>query len=184
MAIPGSRVDPYGAFNFYISLVESSSTLAQTLTAVNIVFAGGFTECTGLEGTLEVEDYNEGGENRFVHKFATRMTYGNLVLKRGMTFNQDLWQWHLDYVNGRGKRRDGLIALWDKNPDNTVRVWAFKEGMPLKWSGPTFNATQNAFAVETIEIVHHGWKPVPIGLAIEQVGQAFEQVGEGIGNLF
>ena len=184
MAIPGTRNDPYGAFNFYISLVESSSTLDQILTAANIVFDGGFSECTGLEGTLEVEDYSEGGENRYVHKFPTRMTYSNLVLKRGVTLSQELWNWHLDYANGQGKRRDGIVALWDNNPDNTVRTWAFQRGMPLKWTGPTFNATQNAAAIETLEIVHEGWKPIPVGLAIEQVGQALGRVGESIGNLF
>ena len=109
MAIPGLRSDPFPAFNFIISLIDTSSTLAVVSTAINLAIGGGFSECSGLDGTLVVEDYAEGGENRFVHKFPTRMTYGHLVLKRGVSLSEDLWNWHFDYANGKGKRRDGLI---------------------------------------------------------------------------
>jgi phage tail-like protein len=95
----GLRIDPFPAFNFYVTLIDTSSTLATLSAAASLVGAGavatgvdlapaaGFSECTGLEATLQVEEYNEGGENRFVHKFPTRMTYSNIVLKRGVSFS-------------------------------------------------------------------------------------------------
>lgn len=155
MPATGSRNDPLRGFNFYISLADSSSTLTQGSGGVGLVAAGGFSECSGLEGTLLVEDYNEGGENRFVHKFPTRMTYANIVLKRGISFSRDLWQWHFDYVNGTGKRRDGLIILQDES-HQPAKTWKFKRGLPLKWTGPTLNASQGAVAIESLEIVHEG----------------------------
>ncbi len=170
MAIPGFRLDPLPAFNFYISLIDTSSTLAVVTTAINFIAAGGFSECSGLDGTLQVEEYSEGGENRFVHKFPTRMTYSNITLRRGMGFSDDLWNWHFDYVNGRWKRRDGLIIL-QNDQHQPVKIWKFKRGLPLKWAGPTLNASQSATAIETLEIMHEGLELVSVGAALQQIGQ-------------
>jgi len=130
-----------------------------------------------------VEEYSEGGENRYVHKFPTRMTYANIVLKRGITFSQDLWKWHYDYANGKGKRLDGVITLLDESQE-PVQNWAFQGGLPLKWSGPTLNAAQSAVAVETLEIIHQGWKPLPASAALQAVGRSLKRAGNAIGGLF
>lgn len=186
------RIDPVLGFNFYISLVRTSSSLGKVLgnsplesrlLSTDLAIVGGFSECSGLEGTLQVEEYSEGGENRYVHKFPTRMTYANIVLKRGITFSQDLWKWHYDYANGKGKRLDGLITLLDEDRE-PVQNWAFQGGMPLKWSGPTLNAAQSAVAVETLEIIHQGWKPLPASVALQAVGRSLKRVGSAIGALF
>jgi phage tail-like protein len=39
---------------------------------------------------------------------------------------------------------------------NPVKVWAFKRGLPVKWTGPSLNATQSQVAVEELEIAHEG----------------------------
>jgi phage tail-like protein len=180
--------NPVPAFNFYISLIRTSSSsgklfgaegfLGKALLSTDLIVAGGFSECSGLEATLQVEEYSEGGENRFVHKFPTRMTYSNIVLKRGITFSPELWRWHYDYVKGKGKRTDGLIILKDEDQE-PVRSWAFKGGLPLKWTGPTLNATQNAVAIETLEIAHQGWKALPLSQAL---GDLLSQAGKAIGS--
>ena len=54
---------------------------------------GRFRECTGLAAEIEVKDYNEGGVNDRVHKLPTRMKYPNLVLKRGVTYEDALLKW-------------------------------------------------------------------------------------------
>lgn len=170
MAIPGVRSDPVPGFNFVITLIDSSSVLSSLTSAISAV-AGGFSECSGLDATLQVEEYSEGGENRFVHKFPTRMTYANIVLKRGITLSEDLWNWHAAYVNGSGKRRDGVIMLLNEQ-QLPIKTWVFKRGLPLKWAGPTFNATQNAVAIETLEIMHEGLDLYSAGTALAQVGDA------------
>ncbi|MGH7491700.1 MAG: phage tail protein [bacterium] len=171
MPVPGVRSDPFPAFNFHIALLDSSSTLATVLTAINFVAAGGFSECSGLEATMQVEDYSQGGENRFVHKFPTRMTYSNIVLKRGIGFSEDLWLWHFDYVQGKGKRRDGLITLQNELR-LPIKVWKFTRGLPLKWTGPTFNAAQSAMAIESLDIVHEGLELISPGTLAAQAGAA------------
>lgn len=161
--------DPMMSFNFYVLLIDTSGLLATISTAINAFTAGGFNECSGLGGQLQVEDYNEGGVNDYVHKFATRMTYTNIVLKRGMAFTEDLWNWHYDYATGKGNRRDGLIALLGPTRD-PVKVWTFKRGLPLKWTGPTMNAQQSNVAIETIEIVHEGLELMSAGTILGDVG--------------
>ncbi|MFB2881595.1 phage tail protein [Floridanema aerugineum] len=171
MAIPGIRSDPFPAFNFLVSLIDSSSVLGSITSAINFVAGGGFTECSGLESTLQVEEYSEGGENRFVHKFPTRITYSNILLKRGVTLSEDLWNWHASYINGNGKRRDGVIIL-NNELQIPIKTWVFKRGLPLKWTGPTFNAAQSAIAVETLEIMHEGLELISAGTALAQAGEA------------
>ena len=175
MPIPGVRFDPLPAFNFHISLLDSSGTVAGITSVGRFAADGGFTECSGLEGTLLVEEYSEGGENSFVHKFPTRMTYSNLTLKRGMGLTDELWNWHFDYVNGKGKRRDGVITLRNEALV-PVKTWIFKEGLPLKWTGPMFNASQSAVAFESIEIAHHGLVLLSPGTALTQVAEAVESL--------
>jgi phage tail-like protein len=156
--IPGLRADPFPAFRFYITLIDSSSTLAKVMTAISFITnyaLGGFSECTGLEMTTDVYEYKEGGRNDCVLKFPTRVEHPNLTLKKGMGFSDDLWLWHYDLAQGKVKRRDGLIALMNE-VGVFVKFWHFKDGIPAKWTGPDLNATQNALAIETLEIAHQG----------------------------
>ena len=39
---------------------------------------------SGLSVEYDVEEFKEGGENRFTHKLPVRTKYADLVLKRGM----------------------------------------------------------------------------------------------------
>ncbi len=52
-------------------------------------------------------------------------------------------------------RRNGSIVLLDETGQEKVR-WNFISGWPSKWTGPSFNATGNELAIETLEIVHEG----------------------------
>lgn len=175
-----SRNDPLRGFNFTITLVKTADPWSKFVTAVDLAITAAFSECSGLEATLQVEDYSEGGENRFVHRFPTRMTFSNIVLKRGVTFNQDLWRWHLDFLQGRGRRLDGLIVLLNEGRQ-PVRYWSFQRGLPLKWTGPVLQAGQNQVAIETLEIAHEGWRALPLSAALAQESQAFEKAVSALG---
>ena len=95
-----------GAFNFYVTLLDSSNLLGTLLNAAFNYAVAGFFECSGLDVTLEVMEYKEGGVNEYVHKFVTRASHANLTLKRGIIFLEDeLWTWHQDFVQGAGSAR-------------------------------------------------------------------------------
>jgi phage tail-like protein len=159
-----SRLDPLMGYNFVVTLVDSSSLISFGLSFIQKAAVAGFSECSGLETTLEVEDYREGGNNGKVLKFPTRVTWSNLRLKHGLSESDVLWKWHYEYVRGKGKRRDGVIILQNDARD-AVRAWRFKRGLPVKWSGPALNAGQSQIAFEEVEIGHEGLKEIPAGVA-------------------
>ena len=162
-----SRDDPYGAYNFLISFIDSSSSTSSisiasglTLTTQTGAAVAGFSECSGLEASIQTEDYQEGGNNRTTLKFPKHITYKNILLKRGVTRSDDIWKWFNGFIEGNGRRRDGTITLRDEQ-QNPVKVWQFKLGLPIKWTGPTLNAAQSQVAIQELEIAHEGLKLVP-----------------------
>lgn len=115
---------------------------------------GYFTEVSGLSSEVEVMTYNEGGKNDGVHKLPTRMKHPNLVLKRGVTTVKDLQEWAQDSFMGP-ERKEITLTMYNEQLEK-IRTWSFKNAYPVKWTGPTFNASQNSLATETIEIAHDG----------------------------
>jgi phage tail-like protein len=161
----GVRLDPLMAYNFTINLIDTSSTMALVksalVSAVADVVLGGFSECSGLEMALEVEEYKEGGRNGAVLKFPTRVTWAPVVLKHGMGALNGLWDWHYDFAVGKGKRKDGIITLLN-DLHLPTHIWQFRRGLPVKYTGPSLVAGQSAVAIETLEIVHEGLYQLPL----------------------
>lgn len=155
LGIPGLRSDPVRTYNFLITLVDATSAMATLGSAVDNIVLGGFTECSGLEMELETETYNEGGNNGRALNFPTRVKWSHIHLKRGAALSMELWKWHYAFVEGKGKRRDGLIVLQD-DLHVPVQVWAFSRGLPVKWTGPSMNASQSQVGIEELEIAHEG----------------------------
>jgi phage tail-like protein len=138
----GSRTDPFRGYNFAVE--------------VEGLVAGGFSEVTGLNLELEVQEYREGGVNGFTHKRAGPARYpSNLVLKRGLTRNKVLWNWYWDVVHGRIQRKNVSILLMDEAGDEKLR-WNFQKAYPVKWTGPDLRAASNDVAVEALELAHKG----------------------------
>lgn len=150
------RIDPLGVYNFYLTLLDSQKTVGTLITAAVNYFVAGFSECSGMDATIEVMELKEGGLNSHVWKFPTRASHSNITLKHGAIYlYDDLWSWHYDWVQGKGTRKDGLIVLKD-NAGKPAKIWKFKRGIPVKWSGPSLNASQNSVAIESLEIAHEG----------------------------
>ena len=106
---------------------------------------------------MEMFDYKEGGQNGFVHKFATRASYSNITLKQGVIYqSDDLWKWHYGWVQGTGKRKDGLDLLSWTRGATPSKFGNSKRAIPLKWTGPSLNAAQSNVAIESLEIAHEG----------------------------
>src|ERR687893_2494105 len=95
------RDDPYKAFNF---LVE-----------IDGVAVAAFSEVSGLESETEVIEYRTGGEINSVRKLPGLTKHPNLVLRRGVTQDAELWNWRRTVVEGRVERRNGSIVLLDED---------------------------------------------------------------------
>ena len=138
----GNRTDPFRGYNFAVEIEG--------------LVAGGFSEVSGLEIDIEVQDYREGGVNGFTHKFAGPARYpSNLVLKRGVTQSKVLWNWYWQVVHGTIERKNVSVLLMDESGEEKLR-WNFRRAYPVKWSGPGLRAGANEVAVESIELAHKG----------------------------
>ncbi|HSX63067.1 MAG TPA: phage tail protein [Tahibacter sp.] len=156
----GARLDPLLAYNFQVSLIDAQATSAGAVTSIALspVVANplaGFNECSGLDATLDVEKYEEGGNNGTVLLFPKRHKYGEITLRRGAAVNHDLFHWFYNVSQGVVLRKDGVITLLDAR-HRPHTAWGFRRGLPVKFSAPTFNAQQNAVAIESITIAHEG----------------------------
>ena len=121
--------------------------------------SGSFSKCAGLAGEVSVEEYQEGGENRFVHRFPSRASFPNLVLSQGAGPARGLWEWFYEfYVTGTITPRDGTVVLYSTVDGSLepVRVWAFTRGWPVKLAGPDLDAQSSSVAIDALEIAHHG----------------------------
>ena len=118
---------------------------------------GAFAECSGLSVEYDIFEYQEGGELSFVHKFRGGLKYPNLVLKRGVTYEDALVKWFLDRPDREQRGTVTLSLLGDDGEQ--VRSWSFASAFPVKWSGPSFSAKSTNVATETLEIAHQGLMP-------------------------
>ena len=156
------REDPVLSHNFLVTLLESNSDAAMEAALSNLgnSAAAGFSECSGLEMSLEIEEHKQGGQNSHVLKFPSRTTWTNITLKRGLSSNSDLWDWYYGFVEGRGARLDGIVVLQDSQ-HLPHTIWSFRRGLPAKYTGPSMNAGQSNVAIETLEIAHEGLEILP-----------------------
>ena len=136
------RVDPYRAFNFRVE--------ADGLTL------GSFSEVSGLTAEGDAVDYREGTDVPLtVRKLPALRKNTNAVLKRGYTDNNELWTWYRNIANGVNDRRDVSIILTDELQAD-VMTWTLENAWINKIEAPTFNATANEVAIESVELVHEG----------------------------
>jgi phage tail-like protein len=118
------------------------------------VQVGYFTQAQGLTGTVDVTEYPEGGVNDFVHKLPTRIKYGNLTLKRGLTDEAALLYWFQSSVIKTALSPVTLMLL--DSEGNKVQAWAFADAYPVKWTGTDLSAGGTEMMTESLEIAHHG----------------------------
>jgi phage tail-like protein len=140
----GDRKDPFRGYNFRLE--------------IDSINKAGFRECSGLDASTDSVDYREGNEKgNIVRKLSGLNKHSNITLKSGITDDHSLWDWRKQVIEGKMEnvRKNGSIVLMDETGEEKLR-WNFVNGWPTKWTGPSFNATSNEIAVETLEIVHEG----------------------------
>jgi len=137
----GQRKDPYLGFNF-VGEIEG-------------LVVGGFSEVSGLQMEIEVQAFREGGRNEYMRQVPGGTKYPNLVLKRGLTDDDVLWNWHVDTVRGDVDRKNGSVVLRNAAGEEQWR-WNFQNAFPVKWQGPDLRAGTAETAIEMLELAHEG----------------------------
>ena len=142
--------------------VTGGSNTAAFIVEINGVPAGSFSECHGLEMEIQVESFEEGGVNGFVHQLPGRMVWPNLVLKRGVTWDNELFEWFnaatgtTFATEGKVKREPVGITMVNAKGER-MRSWNLIDAMPVKWRGPTFAVSTDGLPSEELELSHHGF---------------------------
>ena len=133
----------FGAYNF---LLEISGVIND-----NKVIVGGFKTVSGMDSETEIIEFKQGND-MVVRKKPGRTTYNNIVLERGYTATDDLWQWRKNIEDGKIDRRAGSVIILDQDGQTEVARYNFFEGWPCKWHVPEMDADSSAMAIEKIEL--------------------------------
>ncbi len=141
------RVDPFAAFKFVVE--------------VEGILKAFFMECSGLEISTDVFEYQEGGLNEYTHKLPGRMKLSNVTLKRGVAVSNELYNWFKkmtdDILSGTAiSKKKVTIKLYSTVSNDKSMTWTLQDAFPVKWVGPSFKTDDSSIAVETIEFAHHG----------------------------
>jgi phage tail-like protein len=113
---------------------------------------GSFQEFSGLSASNEVYEIKEGGLNSHAHKFVTRTSYGDLTLKRGFVNDGFLFWWFDDAsLNTWTFRMNGSVIMMRDGRQDACR-WNFFRAFPIKWEGPSGNASSSGIAIETLTL--------------------------------
>jgi phage tail-like protein len=111
-----------------------------------------FQEVGGLEVTTEVIEYQD-GDDVVVRKRPGRTSYSNVVLKRGYTASDELWEWMSNTVDGAVERRSGSVILYGDDAKTEIVRYNFFEAWPCRWKGFVLNGTGVGVAIEELELV-------------------------------
>ncbi len=141
------RIDPFATLKFHVEVGNIKEAF--------------FSECSGLEISTEVFEYEEGGLNEYTHKIPGRTKLSNITLKRGFATSNELYKWYQemekDLLQGkRITRKQVTITLHSTAEQKELMRWTLNNAFPIKWVGPAFKADEAATAIETIEFAHHG----------------------------
>jgi phage tail-like protein len=118
---------------------------------------GYFTECSGLGSENEIVEskfVNEGGVEVVV-KQPGRLKWQDIVLKRGITSDMEIWDWRKMVEEGdvEGARTNGSIVMFDQTLTEVAR-WNFENAWPLKVTGPSVKSDDNSVGIEELTIAH------------------------------
>ncbi|MBC7358716.1 conserved hypothetical phage tail region protein [Desulfacinum infernum DSM 9756] len=123
--------------------------------------SGRFAECSGLEASMEPKAIKEGGRNYGPVQRAGRVSFGTVVLRRGVTTTRDLWRWfELVAKGGYAYRLDVVVSVLDMGADprsdDVALRWRMRRALPVKFKTADLNARTSDVGIEEVHFVHEG----------------------------
>jgi phage tail-like protein len=145
-----ASVYPFTSFNFSVE--------------INVPFIGpklcnaAFSECDGLDMTMDVKTIREGGNNTQQIRMVGAVNYGVVSLKRGMTSSFDLWDWFdaQQHANPTQLRKDiradvDVVVIAADRTTELVR-FVLKKCLLTKLKAPALNAKDGVVAIEEMQL--------------------------------
>ncbi|MDQ4075380.1 MAG: phage tail protein [Chloroflexota bacterium] len=139
MTKTGQRAETHAAFRFAVQIEGIDEAF--------------FSECTLPSLEVEITEQKEGGYNSGTHLLPGRVKAGRVSLKRGVAHSTELLNWYRDVINGNlsAAMRRVSVVMYDSKLDEVMRL-NFEGAYPTKWTGPSFKASENSVAIETLEL--------------------------------
>ncbi len=114
-----------------------------------------FQEVGGIDATIDVTEYREGGDSLGMRKFPGPTKHSNLSFKRGFTDDLRIYTWFEDVMTGRTEKiRKNISVLQIDMAGKEVFRWNLFQAFPVKYTAPAFNAKGNELAIETLEVAY------------------------------
>lgn len=146
------RIDPYKNYKFRV-IMDGRPVLGVSKTGL-------------LKRTTEVVKYREGGENSTDHKSPGRTTYDAITMERGITHDREFEKWAnmvhpysgdaaTDLVN---YKKDLTLEVMNEKGHVTFRYFLYDCWVSEYTAIPDLNASENAVAIESIQIELEGWE--------------------------
>ena len=145
-----TRDNPYGAFNFLVSMEDANEPEATLI--------GGFSDASGLGREVNYSEYRNGNEKfNTVRKVANTFKQEDVTLKRGLIGSTKAFQWLVAVSqDGQYLPKQVSITLLDE-ARNAVATFRLRNAQPKKWVGPTLAAKGGGeVAMEELHLVHEG----------------------------
>lgn len=111
-----------------------------------------FQSVSGLSVEYDMEEFKEGGENRFTHKLPVRTKYADLVLRRGMLTDSEVIKWFLRAFRDRDFQPSDINVTLMNEQSEPLRVWKVVHAIPKKWQASDLNANESSVVIETLEL--------------------------------
>ncbi len=132
---------PYGKFRYKVE--------------IDGLEAGGFSEASGFDASIDVIEYREGDMVQTPMKLPGLKKYGNITLKQGVADSMVMYEWMIAGVEGVVELKTITITILDETETATAS-WQVINAWPAKYTAPDFNATSSEVAIESLEIAHEG----------------------------
>lgn len=153
---------PLPVFRFHVSFRKQALGREPASETDVPICQGAFSECTGLEATMEPKVIKIGGSNYGAAQRAGPVTFATVVLKRGMTKTRDLWNW-FSMVGGGAYAYRLMVEIEMRNArDEAVVRWALRRALPVKFKAADLNAKGNEVGIEELHLAHEGLVLVPV----------------------
>lgn len=149
------RSDPLNVFRFRVEFTVDPLDSAGEAAGEVPLCSAAFSECSGLEATMEPKVIKEGGRNYGPAQRVGPVSFGTVVLKRGIGTDRHLWQW-FNLVSEGGSyayRLQAKITLLDDTGAKDVLVWTLRRALPVKFKSPDLSAKATDVGIEELHIV-------------------------------
>jgi phage tail-like protein len=148
MADPAKEtvIAPFTSFNFSVEIHRAGQS--------DQMVSAAFSECDGLEMTMDVKTIREGGNNGRQIRLTGAFNFGQLTLKRGMTENFDLWDWVTETLHNPSLRAEAEVVVLAADGQTKRASFLLSRCLPVKLKAPPLNAKDGTIAIEELQLAY------------------------------